>query len=80
MTIPLLRSIATLIVNPLIKLLIGLALVVFLWGVAQFIYGAGEDKTREEGKKHIIWGLVGLFIMVSAIGIENLICKAITAC
>ena len=57
--------------------MIALAVLVFLWGVFEFIMGSGDEKARETGKQHIVWGLVGLFIMVSAMGIVNLIINTI---
>ena len=50
-----------------LPLVVGLALLAFFWGVAQFIWG-GEDK-RDEGKQKMIWGIVGLFVMVSVWGL-----------
>jgi hypothetical protein len=60
------------IINPLILLMVAVAFVVFLWGVFEFIAHAGEESKREEGKKAIMWGLVGLVIMFGAYGIINL--------
>jgi len=60
-------------IDPIIKLLIGLAALIFIWGVIQFVINTDDPKGREQGKQHIIWGIIGLFIMVSAIGIVNLI-------
>lgn len=57
------------IINMLLPLLVGLALLVFFKGLAQFIWNAGDAKSHEEGKKLIIWGLIALFIMVSVWGI-----------
>lgn len=54
------------IVNPIITLLFAVALVVFLWGVFQYIRNSDSSDDRKTGTKHIIWGLVGLVIMVSA--------------
>lgn len=62
------------IIEPLILLLMALALATFLWGVAQFIQNADNDEGRATGRRHMIWGIIGLFIMVSAFGIINLIC------
>jgi len=42
-----------------------LALVLFLWGVFEYIKNADSPEDRQKGTQHIIWGLVGLFIMVS---------------
>lgn len=61
------------ILNPLITFLIAVATVVFMWGVIQFVIHAGEDTDRQQGIRHIIYGIVGIVIMVSAWGIINLI-------
>jgi len=57
------------IINPIIGVLFAFALVLFLWGVAKFLWNADNDTDREQGKNHMIWGLVGMFIMVSVMGI-----------
>lgn len=44
--------------------MIGVAIIVFLWGVFKFIRDAGDEKARTEGKKLIFWGLFGLFVML----------------
>ncbi len=55
----------------LIPLLFALATVFFLWGVMKFIR-ASDDTKREEGKKFIIAGLIGLFVMTSLWGIISI--------
>ena len=57
---------------PLISLLIGVALLIFLWGSYQFVLGANDGAAREEGKRHMLWGVIGFFIMVSAMGLLKL--------
>ena len=52
------------IINPLIIFLFALALVFFLYGVLEFILSAGNDEKRSTGKSHMIWGIVGLTIMI----------------
>lgn len=54
---------------PLIALLLAVAFLVFLWGCAQYLLNASNDKGREEGIRHITWGIIGLVVMVSAWGI-----------
>jgi hypothetical protein len=62
------------IIDPLLALLFAAGLVVFLWGLVQFLMGlsAGSEKT-EEGKQHMLWGIVGMFIMVAAAAIIRII-------
>lgn len=63
------------IVNPLILLMAAVAFVVLVWGIFEFIRGAGDDTKRKEGRRAIGWGLVGLVIMFGAYGILNVALK-----
>ncbi len=69
----LLKNIDNLILNPLIFLMFGVALVVFLWGVVQFIIAADSAEGRKLGRQRILYGIIGMFIMVSVYGILYII-------
>lgn len=62
-----------LISKSIIPLLLALALVFFIWGVTKFILHADDEAKREEGKKFIMWGIIGLFVIVSIWGIVNIL-------
>lgn len=49
-----------------------LAFVVFLWGVLKFIRSS-EKTDKEDGKRFIYMGLIGLFVMVSVWGIIKIV-------
>ncbi len=66
-------AILTVIVNPFIVFLAALAVLLFLWGLLQFMVNAGNEEGRQMGKRHMIHGLIGLFIMISAYGIMYVI-------
>ena len=55
------------ITEVLIPLVFSLALLFFFWGVAKYIWSAGDAK--EEGKKIMVWGVIALFVMSSIWGI-----------
>ncbi len=55
------------ILRPIVPVLIGLAVVVFIYGVLTLMFSDGDKK--EEGKQYMIWGIVGLFVMVSVWGL-----------
>jgi hypothetical protein len=57
-----------LIINPLIGLIFTGGLLVFFWGAIQFLVAlnAGGSSSKEDGKKHMFWGLVGMFVMVAS--------------
>ena len=57
------------ILFPFIGLLSGVAFLVFLWGCAEFIFGAANEQARAQGKKHVLWGIIGLVVMASAWGV-----------
>jgi hypothetical protein len=45
------------------------AFLVFVWGVARFIKSAGSEKEIKDSKNLIVWGVIGLFILVTIWGI-----------
>jgi len=52
------------IINPLILLLFALALVFFLYGIFEFFSDPENEEKKTKGKSHMIWGIVGLTIMI----------------
>ncbi|OGJ05811.1 hypothetical protein A2456_01705 [Candidatus Nomurabacteria bacterium RIFOXYC2_FULL_36_19] len=52
------------IINPLILFLFALALVYFLYGLFEFIANGANDEKKTTGKSHMLWGVVGLTIMM----------------
>ena len=66
------------LINPIIAILVGVALLAFFWGLARFIFRVGGDeKAVEEGKRIMKWGLIALFVMVSVWGIIIFIQEAL---
>jgi hypothetical protein len=57
------------IINPILALIFAAALLYFLWGGFIFITSASADKGREEGRQHMLWGVIGMVIMVSVFAI-----------
>jgi len=55
----------------------GLALLAFFWGLAKFLFiNDGEEKTIEEGRRVMTWGVIALFVMVSVWGLVAFIQEA----
>ncbi len=57
------------LLNPLIFLFFALAAVYFLFGLIKFIINADDSTKRADGRKHMIYGIIGLIIMTGAKGI-----------
>lgn len=69
--------IKTEILNPIILGLFALAMLYFLFGVYVYVAGAENDQARITGQKHMIWGILGLVIMMSVYAIMTLICNSV---
>lgn len=50
-----------------------LALLIFFIGIFQMVANNESDEAREKGRKNIMYGILGLVIMVSVYGIIRLI-------
>lgn len=57
--------------NGVIGLFITLAIVVFFWGLIQYLVQVGEQKA--EGLKIMFYGVIAIFVMVSLWGIIRLL-------
>lgn len=70
----LVNNVTAVIINPLILLIFAVALLIFVWGLVQYLYQLNVGgKDSDDGRKHMLWGVVGMFIMVAAGGIIKLI-------
>ena len=61
------------LVGPLIGILVGVALIIFFWGILEFVAKAGSEEARTTGKRHIIWGLLGFTIIFGVWGIVRIL-------
>jgi len=57
------------IVGALIPIAFGIAVVAFFWGLARYIFAAGSEESKAEGRRIMIGGIIALFIMASIWGI-----------
>ena len=59
--------------NALIGLFITLAIVVFFWGLIQYLTSVGSEDSAKKGIKTMLWGVIAIFVMVSIWGIIRLL-------
>ena len=67
------------ILEPLLFLLFGIATISFIWGIVAFIGGDEGTDGRKRGKDSMIYGILGMAIMLSVFGIINIIAGTIGA-
>ena len=53
------------IVAGLLPVVVGVAILVFFWGLVKYIFAQGSEEAKADGKKIMFWGAVALFVMFS---------------
>jgi hypothetical protein len=56
-------------VGKLAVILIGVALVVFFWGIIRYVLAGADEEKRAAGRSLMIYGVIGLFVMVAIWGL-----------
>jgi hypothetical protein len=62
------------LLNSIVPLLIALGVVYFVWGVVQYVIGDGEE-AKKKGRDRIIFGIIGLAIIIGLWGLVNIVVK-----
>jgi uncharacterized membrane protein YidH (DUF202 family) len=69
-----LLSYGTCIINrSVIPLIFTLAMLMFIWGVVQYVINDDEEAKKAKGKQFMIWGIIALAVMVSVWGLVNIV-------
>ena len=68
-----LTNVNSFIINPLITLLFALAVAYFLWGMFEFILNQQNEEKKTTGKGHMLWGVIGIAIMMAVWAILGII-------
>ncbi len=61
------------ILNLVIGILFVLVTLFFIWGVVQYVMSAGDEAKLKNGKRHMIWGIIGMAVMAGAWGIVKIV-------
>lgn len=69
----LVNNISSFILKPLVFLMFALATLVFIWGAQGFVGAADDAEARSKGASRMIWGLVGMVIMIGAVALVTII-------
>ena len=63
----------TYLISPAILVVFTLGFFLFVWGLVEFLWKLNAGGDNKEGKQHMVWGIVGMLIMVSVYGILALL-------
>jgi fumarate reductase subunit D len=61
------------IINDLVRFVMVLALLFFLFNVFKLVFANGDEKSIEEAKTFMFYGIIALFVMVSVWGLVNIL-------
>jgi len=61
------------VINAIVPFLVGLAVLIVIYGIVGYILNAADEEKRKEGQKFVIWGIVGIFVMISVWGLVNIL-------
>jgi hypothetical protein len=67
------QRVSTYIIDPVLLVVFALGFTLFLYGLVEFLWKLNGEGDTKEGKQHMLWGIVGMLIMVSVYGIINVI-------
>jgi len=60
------------ILNLIVPILVALGVVYFVWGVVRYVIADGEE-AKQKGKDSIIYGIIGLAVIVGLFGLVNIV-------
>ena len=67
------NRVVTYIIDPALLVIFALGFLLFTYGLVEFLWKINGEGDTAEGKKHMVWGIVGMLIMISVYGILDLI-------
>lgn len=56
-----------------VPLIFSVAMVAFIWGVVQYVINTDNETAKTKGKDFMIWGIVGLAVMLSIWGLVQIL-------
>ncbi len=61
------------VINQLVRLVVVLALLFFLYNIFRMVFAGGNEESRKEAKTFMVYGIIALFVMVSVWGLVNIL-------
>lgn len=60
------------VLDSLAFLILAIAVLIFLYGLVSYITNSGDESKRKESVQYIIYGILGIFVMVAMWGLVSL--------
>ncbi len=69
----LLGKFVSFVINPAILLIFAAGFAVFMYGLLEFMWNLNSGEASSKGKAHMLYGLIGMLIMISVYGILKIV-------
>jgi len=56
-----------------LPLIVGIAIIYFMYGVLTYIRAAGDEEKRKEGRNMMIYGIIAIAVMLSVVGLVSVL-------
>jgi len=70
-TVALVNKFVTYVIDPLMLVLFACSFFLFMYGMVRFLWDMKEGRPDPQGKPHLLYGIIGMLIIVSVGGIIN---------
>ena len=72
------KCLSEVVINPLLALIFAVGLLVFVYGIVEYLWSLSRGEgNKNEGKQHMLWGLIGMFVMAAAYAIIKFVASSI---
>lgn len=61
------------LINIAVYVILGLAVLGFIWGLVKLIFNSNNEVAKKEGRDFMLYGILTLFVMTSFWGLVNII-------
>jgi len=61
------------LLDAIIPIVITLAVIYLFYGVAKYVMAAGDEEAQKQGRSIMIYGVIGLFVIVSIWGLVGVV-------
>jgi hypothetical protein len=61
------------LIKSVVPFLFTLATAAFIWGIIQYFLNPDNEEKRKKGKEYLLWGVIGLFVMISIWGLVGVL-------
>jgi hypothetical protein len=67
------KRLAEHLLGPVEMVVFAAGFMLFMFGLVKYLWVLGDGGEQNEGKQHMLWGIIGMFLMISTWAVISLI-------